>query len=836
MVKLINDSYKINADYDHENIIKFVSPRNVTTDGSLDLTSTYYKGFQIAKNIWVVPHRYVGNGEDEKENGGVYDSTYLRAPDEQQKFLDDMILLFKRINSTEFGRSFLSLLTAAVPFPKEEIDGKTQEKRYNGTNYLLDIDTDKFLGMNIIIYGPCLGSSLMDFKAMALNKENASNGIGTTVEICFTPQLTFQYEGMIQDPALSLWQQLIYAMHMLYGIKIPEEQTVPYEAIYTGTFPVSYSKIACEKLLVAGGQDYKYASKLRQWPYDYFQKTKGIITTTKIPLIEEVIKKQVHPNGSIPEEFYKCLQKKYNIDPQVIWNITMDKCASNLGIVSPPQSVFQNDFSFNSLYFEVEFPPEYITQGIQFEKTDQFCKKTTRPIFKEPIEISDFLYQDKNGEQKKYSVNLYNLNYSDVSVDCYKEMEIDATINNNDNEISVMENLIDEIDSIDYYGNDFIDSIDQINSIIFDIPSDVSVSKIEKKNLNKFETKNNQEKMPLFEHYLKTQREIIESIDSSNRKKITLTNSFIEAIENRDQQFAYSPFVNFSKDINPPNEQQKSESTFELEFYSWIKQIAKSFKKDVELIQLTNEIMGVPFIISWLNPDLKNLNDNLEKQSTTDSLLNLINTLLPNNISKFVIPAVNGLELESLIKILKDIPNDQIIDIILKIRESQWKQIYGVMTHQWWTTYDLQFRKVIYQMRESLYYQMQIALNNCYYYLNTNKTLLENDIQNQNKINKAIESLKERMSQSAQKALENVTQFLLNCSISFLKNKILPNVLEKLKNIDEQSSDTLKAFCSALKEDSLKEELINQFDQNITTEIPFDITVLPTMLRLNVDS
>ncbi|MGQ4672021.1 tetanus/botulinum neurotoxin (plasmid) [Bacillus toyonensis] len=565
-------NYSVSNEVDGKNIITFNSPRNIT-----DETSKYYKGFQIANNIWIVPQRYEGNVKDEEENGGVYDETYLSTQNEQQKFLEDMILLFKRINSTELGRSFLSLLTAAVPFPiKEE-----QEQNYNGTNYILDIDTNKFLGMNIIIYGPGQGSNLMDFKSMPLNKENASNGIGTTVEICFTPHLTFQYEGMIQDPVLSLWQQLIYAMHMLYGIKIPEEYTVPYEAIYTATPPMTYSEMACEKILVAGGQDYRYARKLPQWPNDYFQKIKDNITTTKMPLIEDVIKKQVHPNGSIPEAFYECLQKKYNIDPQVIWNITIDKCASNLGIKCPPQPVFQNDFSFNSMYYDVKFPPDYITQGIHFEQTDQICKKTIRQIYRKPIEISDFLYQDKNGKQQTYSADLYYPNYSDVSADCYKEMLIDSTINNNDNELLVMENTDDEIDSIDYYGNDLIDSIDQINAIIFDLPNDVAVSKIEKKNSNKIETQNSQTNKPLIEHYLKVQRDIIKTIDSSNPKKITLTNSLIEAIENRDQQYTYSPFINFSKTVNSLARPEQLDNIGKIRstFYSYIQQIAKTFKK-----------------------------------------------------------------------------------------------------------------------------------------------------------------------------------------------------------------------------------------------------------------
>lgn len=817
MIVKIIDSYQVTAKVDGKNIIKFNSPRNV-----IDQTSTYYKGFQIANNIWVVPQRYKRDEINIKENGGVYDSTYLTSQEEQQAFLDDIVLLFKRINNTEYGESFLSLLTAAVPFPAED------RQKYYGTNYLLDVDTISLVGMNLIIYGP--DSNLMDFKTMPLNIHDAENGTGTAVEICFTPHLTFQFEGIIQDPVLSLWQQLIYTMHMLYGIKIPEKYTIPYEAIHAEA-PLTYLEMPCEDILVAGGQDYRYATKLPQWPGEYFQQSIDLINK-KIPLIESTIKSKIHdeknnPTGTIPKQFYDCLQKKYGIDIKTIWNITVDKCAAYLGLAFPPQPFFQNDYGFSSSYYELNFKDDYTQQGLKYGQSAQCYTKTPRQIYRKPSITSCYSYKDKDSS-KEYCVELYNANFEKNSTDCYKQMKIDSVIHNTDDELLLMESSIDEINSIKSIkgkGIDLIDEIDEIQPLIFDMPYSMKVSKVEKTISSEITPVITHSNKPLPEHYLKAQTVHIEPIspDNTNRKLITLTNSLVESIQNRNKHYAYSPFLNFSKAlVFPKNKQLESE----FGFYTWLQQIAKNFKNDVEEIQLTNEIKGVPFIVSWINPGLEILNNNQESELPTYNLNKLIETLIHKPMPPLIFPAIKSLELENL-KTNTDTSSDTIIDNILKLRKSQWRKMYDIITHQWWTTYDLPFRKIIYQVRESLYYQIQIAINNCYYYLHATTDTLKMDNQTQNNIKKAIDELKERLNRSAQNALENVSEFIFNCSIAYFKNELLPEVLTRLKSIDEQSREKLNTF-----RNTLNGELLKQFNRNINIEFPFEITGLPKIKDL----
>ncbi|MGM2417588.1 botulinum neurotoxin N-terminal receptor binding domain-containing protein [Bacillus cereus group sp. BceL062] len=810
----INDSFKVNSPVNGKDIIMFNSPRSVDKNQSIDQTAKLYKGFQIANNIWVAPSRYKLD-RDEKASG-VYDPEYLTSIEEQQKFLDDIILIFKRINSTESGATFLSLLTAAVPFPYQ---GKTN---YYGTNFLRDADQNQMLGMNIIIYGPDV--NLMDFKAIPLNKNHATDGIGTSVEICFTPHLTFQARDYIQDPAINLWEQLIYAIHMLYGIKIPENHTIPYEVIQEGISSISYR--SCEDILVAGGLDYRYAAKLPQWPYDYFQKTKDLIKD-KVSLIEGEIKNDTSPNGTIPQEFYEFLQKKYSVDIQALWNITVEKCAAYLGIASPSISSFQN--ILNLVYYEVQFPKDYIQKGLPLNPKEQYSKKTSREIKGKPSKTLQYKYRDNTDKERVYSVDLYDFNFSTLSENSYPKTTIDSIINSNDS-AALLE--IESIDNIEYYGSDFISSIDGINSVIFDTSHKVMISDFDMINQGQNGTKNIITESPLPEHYLKTLSDTI----NAGAQRITLTNSLIEAIENKDKYYAYSPFVDFIEATNSLIKPNLFETIpqFTSIFYSEIRKIADRFIKGAEEIQVINEVKGVsfivpwitPWVIPWINSGSKN-SDNSKGQKTIDSLVKSINNSLHQEIASFVIPEVNSLDFESLKKISQDTSPDKIIENILKVRESQWGKMYDIISYQWWTTYNFPLRKIIYQARNFLYYQIQCALNNCYGYLDDVANTLKLDYQTQINLNKEMIGLKERMLQSAQRALENITEFILNCSISLLKNSLLPVVLAKLKDADNLSKKNLDVFYK-----TLQGKLSEQFDENITTEIPFDLTTLPTIQDL----
>ncbi|MGQ4672022.1 botulinum/tetanus neurotoxin translocation domain-containing protein (plasmid) [Bacillus toyonensis] len=175
----------------------------------------------------------------------------------------------------------------------------------------------------------------------------------------------------------------------------------------------------------------------------------------------------------------------------------------------------------------------------------------------------------------------------------------------------------------------------------------------------------------------------------------------------------------------------------------------KLLKKDAEEIYLTNEIKGVPFIVSWINPVVQMSNENLQKQF--------------DRLPPLVIPKISSLKLENL-KINGATSNDQMVDNILTIRKNNWEKTYDVVVHQWWTTYDVLFRNRIYQVRESLYYQMQVAINNCYYYLENVKI----DFQTKEDLEKEIAGLKERMLQSAQKSIRKCNRIyikLFNCII-----------------------------------------------------------------------
>lgn len=144
----INNNFNINSLVDNRDVA-IVRGRK---------TDALFKVFQVAPNIWIAPERYYGESlninEDQKSDGGIYDSSFLSTDNEKDEFLQATVKILQRINNNVIGAKLLSLISTAISFPYEYKPGD-----YRQTNYLTSKYNEHYYTANLVIFGP--GSNII---------------------------------------------------------------------------------------------------------------------------------------------------------------------------------------------------------------------------------------------------------------------------------------------------------------------------------------------------------------------------------------------------------------------------------------------------------------------------------------------------------------------------------------------------------------------------------------------------------------------------------------------------------------------------------------------------
>ncbi|MCQ2020789.1 tetanus/botulinum neurotoxin, partial [Clostridium butyricum] len=252
----INGNLNIDSPVDNKNVAIVRSRKS----------DVFFKAFQVAPNIWIVPERYYGESlkinEDQKFDGGIYDSNFLSTNNEKDDFLQATIKLLQRINNNVVGAKLLSLISTAIPFPYEN---NTED--YRQTNYLSSKNNEHYYTANLVIFGP--GSNIIKNNVIYYKKEYAESGMGTMLEIWFQPFLTHKYDEFYVDPALELIKCLIKSLYYLYGIKPNDNLNIPYR-LRNEFNSLEYSELDMIDFLISGGIDYKLLNTNPYWFIDKY--------------------------------------------------------------------------------------------------------------------------------------------------------------------------------------------------------------------------------------------------------------------------------------------------------------------------------------------------------------------------------------------------------------------------------------------------------------------------------------------------------------------------------------------------------------------------------------
>lgn len=758
----INGPFDVQAKPDGKNIIVFESPRKNSTG-----TPKRLKAFQIAKHIWVVPERYYGEelvvNDSHKQDGGIYDSEYLTTSDvEKQAFLDNIRTLFERINNTDFGKRFLSLLTSAVPLPIKE------SNKLKAINGLYDMGGEDYHIANLIIFGP--GVNLMDMKVLPLNLPYASNARGIASELCFTPHITSEFGEYVQDPALTLWSKLIEVLHSLYGIRIPDEYALPYHFIGAQNI---YSKCTCEEILIAGGQDYEYAQNHPNWPREtYFQETKNKFEAEIKNMGKEL--ENWKTTTDYDDVFYQYLMGKFSVDIESIWELTAEKMANYLGVECQKHYYYAKNSIVRPRYYYLNFSVDYSNSGfMKGQKNRNYKEYTAQYLFKRPSIHSCY----ESDLSSKYCADIFEQALQTISNEYYiitkiKQQPIDST--------NILNKTNSKNKTMESFDANTVDKLAEINYDRFHKVEISSLPELPQYPSTKMETV----KVPITEHYISAQN--AELISGNN---VMFTSSFNEKIKKQGVPLVYSPLkklVNyFNADIIKTLKTEEKIST-------WLEEIILIFKSEVEAIQLVNTIEGVSLIVPWISQSLNVLNNSSKGNFLENIEFGGVNGLIEYPV-EFRYPTIESLTFKNVTNKYSTIDEvNRIIKNVELARQKQWEAVYNFTLQQWWSTFHFQFVKRLYQIRESLFYQIQAIKKHIFNSLSEIAGATANNIADSlvKKGHRAVE----RLQKSAQAAIEYINESLSQCSIAYFKHDILPGVLNKLKVFDKVTFEQAEIF------------------------------------------
>ncbi|ACQ51274.1 peptidase M27 (plasmid) [Clostridium botulinum] len=823
----INDNLSINSPVDNKNVV-VVRARK---------TDTVFKAFKVAPNIWVAPERYYGESlsidEEYKVDGGIYDSNFLSQDSEKDKFLQAIITLLKRINSTNAGEKLLSLISTAIPFPYGYIGGgyyapnmitfgsapKSNKKLnslisstipfpyagYRETNYLSSEDNKSFYASNIVIFGP--GANIVENNTVFYKKEDAENGMGTMTEIWFQPFLTYKYDEFYIDPAIELIKCLIKSLYFLYGIKPSDDLVIPYR-LRSELENIEYSQLNIVDLLVSGGIDPKFINTDPYWFTDnYFSNAKKVFEDHR-----NIYETQIEGNNAIGNDIKLRLKQKFRININDIWELNLNYFSKEFSIMMPDR--FNNALKhfYRKQYYKIDYPENYSINGfvngqinVQLSLSDR-----NQDIINKPEEIINLLNGNNVSLMRS---NIYGDGLKSTVDDFYSNYKIPYNR------------------AYEYHFNNSNDSsLDNVNiGVIDNIPEIIDVNPY-KENCDKFSpvqkitsTREINTNIPWPINYLQAQ--------NTNNEKFSLSSDFVEVVSSKDKSLVYSFLSNVMfyldsiKDNSPIDTDKK--------YYLWLREIFRNYSFDITATQEINTDCGINKVVTWFGKALNILNtsDSFVEEFQNLGPISLINK--KENLSMPIIE-IYGIPNDMLGLPLNDL-NEKLFNIYLK-NILYFKKVYFNFLDQWWTEYYSQYFDLICMAKQSILAQEKLI-----------KQIIQNKLQDLfkadismdklNLMNLATEKTFIDLSNESQIAINNINDFLNKSAICVFDTNIYPKFISFMEQCINSVNSNVTAFiqkCTNITEDE-KLQLIklNTF-MNIDFEF-FDIQSIKDLITSETD-
>nr|AAB64350.1 nontoxic-nonhemagglutinin component [Clostridium botulinum] len=823
----INDNLSINSPVDNKNVV-VVRARK---------TDTVFKAFKVAPNIWVAPERYYGESlsidEEYKVDGGIYDSNFLSQDSEKDKFLQAIITLLKRINSTNAGEKLLSLISTAIPFPYGYIGGgyyapnmitfgsapKSNKKLnslisstipfpyagYRETNYLSSEDNKSFYASNIVIFGP--GANIVENNTVFYKKEDAENGMGTMTEIWFQPFLTYKYDEFYIDPAIELIKCLIKSLYFLYGIKPSDDLVIPYR-LRSELENIEYSQLNIVDLLVSGGIDPKFINTDPYWFTDnYFSNAKKVFEDHR-----NIYETQIEGNNAIGNDIKLRLKQKFRININDIWELNLNYFSKEFSIMMPDR--FNNALKhfYRKQYYKIDYPENYSINGfvngqinVQLSLSDR-----NQDIINKPEEIINLLNGNNVSLMRS---NIYGDGLKSTVDDFYSNYKIPYNR------------------AYEYHFNNSNDSsLDNVNiGVIDNIPEIIDVNPY-KENCDKFSpvqkitsTREINTNIPWPINYLQAQ--------NTNNEKFSLSSDFVEVVSSKDKSLVYSFLSNVmfyldSIKYNSPIDTDKK-------YYLWLREIFRNYSFDITATQEINTDCGINKVVTWFGKALNILNtsDSFVEEFQNLGPISLINK--KENLSMPIIE-IYGIPNDMLGLPLNDL-NEKLFNIYLK-NILYFKKVYFNFLDQWWTEYYSQYFDLICMAKQSILAQEKLI-----------KQIIQNKLQDLfkadismdklNLMNLATEKTFIDLSNESQIAINNINDFLNKSAICVFDTNIYPKFISFMEQCINSVNSNVTAFiqkCTNITEDE-KLQLIklNTF-MNIDFEF-FDIQSIKDLITSETD-
>ncbi|NFA60398.1 peptidase M27 [Clostridium botulinum] len=823
----INDNLSINSPVDNKNVV-VVRARK---------TDTVFKAFKVAPNIWVAPERYYGESlsidEEYKVDGGIYDSNFLSQDSEKDKFLQAIITLLKRINSTNAGEKLLSLISTAIPFPYGYIGGgyyapnmitfgsapKSNKKLnslisstipfpyagYRETNYLSSEDNKSFYASNIVIFGP--GANIVENNTVFYKKEDAENGMGTMTEIWFQPFLTYKYDEFYIDPAIELIKCLIKSLYFLYGIKPSDDLVIPYR-LRSELENIEYSQLNIVDLLVSGGIDPKFINTDPYWFTDnYFSNAKKVFEDHR-----NIYETQIEGNNAIGNDIKLRLKQKFRININDIWELNLNYFSKEFSIMMPDR--FNNALKhfYRKQYYKIDYPENYSINGfvngqinVQLSLSDR-----NQDIINKPEEIINLLNGNNVSLMRS---NIYGDGLKSTVDDFYSNYKIPYNR------------------AYEYHFNNSNDSsLDNVNiGVIDNIPEIIDVNPY-KENCDKFSpvqkitsTREINTNIPWPINYLQAQ--------NTNNEKFSLSSDFVEVVSSKDKSLVYSFLSNVMfyldsiKDNSPIDTDKK--------YYLWLREIFRNYSFDITATQEINTDCGINKVVTWFGKALNILNTS---DSFVEEFQNLGPVSLINKKENLSMPIIEiyGIPNDMLGLPLNDL-NEKLFNIYLK-NILYFKKVYFNFLDQWWTEYYSQYFDLICMAKQSILAQEKLI-----------KQIIQNKLQDLfkadismdklNLMNLATEKTFIDLSNESQIAINNINDFLNKSAICVFDTNIYPKFISFMEQCINSVNSNVTAFiqkCTNITEDE-KLQLIklNTF-MNIDFEF-FDIQSIKDLITSETD-
>nr|ABY56343.1 NTNH [Clostridium botulinum] len=775
----INNNFNINSLVDNRDVA-IVRGRK---------TDALFKVFQVAPNIWIAPERYYGESlninEDQKSDGGIYDSSFLSTDNEKDEFLQATVKILQRINNNVIGAKLLSLISTAISFPYEYKPGD-----YRQTNYLTSKYNEHYYTANLVIFGP--GSNIIKNNVVYYKKEYAENGMGTMSEIWFQPFLTYKYDQFYVDPALELIKCLIKSLYYLYGIKPSDDLSIPYR-LRSELNNSEYSQLNIVDFLISGGTDYKLLNTNPYWITDnYFSDAPKNFEKYK-----NDYETKIKNNNDIANSIKLYLEPKFKTNVQDIWELNLSYFSTEFEIMMP--EIFNNALNHyhRKEYYVIDYFKNYNINGFINGQI-----KTILPLSK---------YNKNIINKPELIINLINENNSVLMKSNVYGDGLKGTMNNFYAVYKIPYNIGDEYHiNYSYLNNVNVEEINNIPPI-----NDADIYPYRKNSdpfipvYNITETKEINTTTPFSVNYLQAQ--------VTNSNDINLSSDFSKVISSKDRSLVYS-FLDNTIDYLDSIKYDEPIDT-DKKYYLWLKEIFRNYSFDMTETQEVNIPCGINKVVPWLGKALNILN-------TGNSFIEEFKTLGPisliNKKENITMPKIEIDEIpNSMLNLsFKDL-SENLFNIFSK-NNSYFEKIYYDFLDQWWTQYYSQYFDLFVWLKDQYLAQESLIkkiIQKKLSYLIGNSNISSDNLA---LMNLTTTNTLRDISNESQIAMNNVDRFLNSAALSsFFESNIYPKFIsfmeQCINNINKNTREFIQK-CTNI----IENEKLQSISQNIFSILDFD--------------